>query len=91
MSAGKRAIAEGDEAMEAVGSLGSRDFVSLAGVARLGADAGIFDSNFPTELSGWWSGAVHNGIRYSSFKGVHPRVYVQRPGKPPSETSSDEE
>ena len=73
MSAGKRAIAEGDEAMEAVGNVGSRDFVSLTGVARYGLDAGIFDSNFPTELSGWWSGAVHNCIRYSSLiKDVHP-------------------
>ena len=86
MSAGKRAIAEGDEAMEAVGSLGSRDFVSQAGIARRAQDARIFDSNFPTELSGWWSGAVHNCIRYFSlFKGVHPRIYVRRPSKPPSE------
>ena len=83
MSAGKRAIAEGDEAMKAVGSLGSRDFVSQTGVAGRGADAGIFDSNFPTELSGWWSGAVHDGIRHFSLKGVHPRVYMQRSGKPP--------
>ena len=81
MSAGKRAIAEGDEAMEAVGSLGSRDFVSQTGVAGRGADTRIFDSNFATELSGWWSGAVHNGIRHFSLKGVHPRIYVQRPGQ----------
>ena len=84
MSAGKRAIAEGDEAMDVVGSLGSRGFVSLAGVARHGLDARFFDSNFPTEFSGWWSGAVHNCIRYSSLiKGVHTRVSVQ-----PSKTSS---
>jgi len=69
-SVSKRTVAEGDEAMDAMGNAWPRDVISLADVDRSVSDIQRFDSNLPKKIFEWWRGAMDNAMRRSSSLGA---------------------